>query len=253
LSEVEVSHLVTGTDSGPAVILSNSLGTTMEMWEGQLEELESRFRVIRYDHRGHGRSSVPPGPYSLADLGGDVVALMDRIGIERAHVVGVSMGGMVGMWLGVHAPDRIISLSLLCTHAREGQGDMWQDRARLVREQGSEVVAESTMERWFTPGFRRNRPDLVLRFHDMVAGTPDEGYAACCEAIGGMELMSRLGDVVAPTLVVSGAEDQGAPPAAGREVADAIAGARFELVPAAHMAVVERPDLVNGLLIEHLG
>jgi 3-oxoadipate enol-lactonase len=235
-----------------ALVLSNSLGTTQEMWDAQAQALAGDFDIIRYDHRGHGSSPVPPGPYSLADLGGDVLALLDERGIERTSFCGLSLGGMVGMWLAEHAPERIDRLVLCCT-ATHMEAGIWAERIASAREAGSvEPLADATMERWFTPRFRAERPDVVARFRAMVAGTPVEGYVACAQAIVGMAIEHGLGSITAPTLIVAGAHDPSTPPEQGEAIAQAIPGARLVVVDAAHMANVEQADRVTGLIREHL-
>jgi 3-oxoadipate enol-lactonase len=234
------------------LVLSNSIGTTRTMWDAQAEALAGDVDIVRYDHRGHGSSPVPPGPYSLADLGGDVLALLDERGIERMHFCGLSLGGMVGMWLAEHAPERIDRLVLCCTAARMDAG-IWAERIATARSAGSvEPLADASMERWFTPRFRAERPAVVARFRAMVASTPAEGYVACAQAIVGMAIEDRLASIAAPTLVVAGAHDPSTPPEQGKAIAHAIPGARFEIVDAAHMANVEQEDRVTALVREHL-
>jgi len=234
-----------------ALVLSNSIGTTQAMWDAQAEALAGEFDIVRYDHRGHGSAPVPPGPYSLADLGGDVLELLDERGIERAHFCGLSLGGMVGMWLAEHAPERIDRLVLCCTAPRM-DADIWAERIATIRESGSvEPTADAAMERWFTPRFRAERPGVVARFRAMVASTPAEGYVACAQAIVGMTIEDGLGSISAPTLVVAGAHDPSTPPEQGEAIARAIPGARFEIVDAAHMANIEREDRVTALMGEH--
>jgi 3-oxoadipate enol-lactonase len=252
-SPVAVHHLVEGPTDAPALVLLNSLGSTLAMWEPQIDELASRFRVVRLDLRGHGGSPVPPGPYALADLGGDVVALLDRLGIPRAHLCGVSLGGMVAMWLGIHAPERVDRLVLCCTSARLGPPEGWAQRAALVRAEGTAAVADAVVARWLTPGYAALRPALQRRLRAMIAATPAEGYAACCEAIEHMELEDDLGRIVAPTQVIAGADDPATPPDHGARIAARVPGARMAVVPdSAHLANLQQPDEVNGLILRHL-
>jgi 3-oxoadipate enol-lactonase len=243
--------------AGPAdaatLVMGGSLGTSLAMWDGQLA-LAERFRLVRHDHRGHGRSPVPPAPYEIADMGGDVLALLDALGIERASYCGLSIGGMVGMWLGANAPERIERLVLICTSAHLPPASGWADRAAAVREAGTvEAVADAVVERWLTPGYAEKRPELVAELRAMLVATDAEGYAASCGAIERMDLRDGLAHIAAPTLVISGANDAAAPPEHQRLIADAIPGARLETVePAAHLAAVERPAVVNELIAAHL-
>jgi 3-oxoadipate enol-lactonase len=254
MSAVELAIERYGQEGAPPLILGGSLGTPHEMWEPQRAALAERFDVIAYDTRGHGRSPVPPGPYSIAELGQDVAALMDGLGLERASFCGLSIGGMVGQWLAVNAPERIDRLILICTTARVTTGEVYRERARAVREAGSaEVVADAVIERWFTPGFAHAHADVVVRHRAMIAATPAEGYAACAEAVAGHDERAGLRDVRTPTLVMAGAQDAAIAPEQARALADTIPGARFELLdPAAHLASVERIEAVTGLIIDHL-
>lgn len=254
MSSVEVPYRIDGRADGPTLVLSNSLGSTMAMWDPQIEPLGKDFRLVRYDHRGHGSAPVPPGPYEIEDLGRDVLALMDRLGIDRAHVAGLSLGGMVGMWLAVNAPERIDRLVLLCTSAMLAEEHDWPDRERRVREGGTGAVADAVVGRWFTPGFAQRNPERFARMHAMMAGTPREGYAACCGAIGRMDQLPDLGRITAPTLVIAGADDPATPPPHAERIAAGIPGARLEVLDgAAHLANVERPETVTALMREHLG
>jgi 3-oxoadipate enol-lactonase len=234
---------------GPTVLMGSSLGTTLHMWDGQLP-LAERFRLIRYDHRGHGGSPAPPGPYEIADLAGDVLEL----GIERAHHVGLSIGGMIGMWIAANAPERIDRLVLICTSAQLGPPSMWQERASKVLEAGStEPVADPVVDRWLTRGFAAEHPDAHAKLRAMLTSADPAGYAACCGAIERMDLRADLGRITAPTLVVSGADDLATPVEHQRLIAEAIPGARHEILsPAAHIAAVEQAGAVNRLIEEHL-
>jgi len=242
-----IHHEVTG--DGPSVLLGGSLGATLEMWDAQLP-LAERFRLVRYDHRGHGRSPAPRGPYEIADLAGDVLALAEG----RAHYVGLSIGAMVGMWLAANAPDRIDRLVLICTSARMGPPSIWQERAATVLAAGStEPIADAVVDRWLTPAFAAAHPEQRVRLRAMLTAADPQGYAACCGAIERMDLHPVLPRITAATLVISGAEDLATPVEHQRLIAQAIPGARHEIVPsAAHVAAVEQPDAINRLIEEHL-
>ena len=251
MTAVEVQHVEAGPSDAPVVVLIGSLGSTHAMWDPQVPVLSQRFRVVRYDARGHGRSPVPPGPYALDDLVDDVVALLDRLGVARAHVVGLSLGGMTAMRLAVREPARVDRLALLCTSALLGPLSGWTERAAAVRAGGSGAVADAVVERWLTPAGRL--PDRVAWLRAMIAATPAEGYAACCEAIGAMDLRADLVDIAAPTLVIAGADDPSTPPEHLEAIVAAIPGARLQvLAGAAHLANIEQAAAVNAALLAHL-
>jgi 3-oxoadipate enol-lactonase len=222
------------------------------MWDPQVPALAERFRVVTYDTRGHGTSPAPPGPYTVDDLVDDLVALLDELGAERASVVGLSLGGMVGLRLAAREPARVHRLAVLCTSAKtEPQGFL--DRAAAVRAGGTAPLASTVVGRWLTPAYAAAHPDLVARLEAMVAGADDAGYAACCEVVAGIDLRSDLGRIAAPTLVISGAEDQALPPEHQRAIADGVPGAELVSVsPAAHLANLEQPLQITGLLLGHL-
>lgn len=251
---VPLHHAVAGPPGAPVVVLGGSLGSTLAMWDPQVPGLAERFRLVRYDHRGHGGSPVPPGPYTVADLGADVLALLDRLGVERAHLVGLSLGGMVATWLAAHAPERVDRAALLCTSALLGPARLWADRAAAVRAaEDTGAVADAVVARWFTPAYAAREPDRVAAARAMIAATPPDGYAACCGAIERMDLTGDLSAVTAPTLVVAGAEDLAAPVPHAERLVAGIRGARLAVVPdAAHLANLEQPAAVTTLLLDHL-
>ncbi|MYR06555.1 3-oxoadipate enol-lactonase [Gordonia sp. SID5947] len=253
MSAVEVEAVVSGRADGPVVVLSNSLGSTYRMWDAQLSAFEERFRVVRYNTRGHGASPVPQGPYTIDDLADDVIGLLDRLDVERAHVVGLSLGGMTAMRIAIRNPERLNSLGLLCTGAQLTPSSAWTDRAATVRAQGSAAVAEAVVQRWFTPAYLSGNPDS-RRYHEaMVADTSAEGYASCCEAIAVMDQRSELASISAPTLAIAGADDPASPPAKLEEIADRVQNGRLLVVPqSAHLANAEQPEIITPALIEHL-
>jgi 3-oxoadipate enol-lactonase len=254
VASVALHHQAAGPDGAHVVMMGGSLGATLELWDAQEGPLGERLRVVRFDHRGHGGSPVPPGPYSIAGLGGDVLALMDTLGAERASYCGLSMGGMVGMWLAAHAPERLERLVLICTAAHLPPPEAWAERAAAVLAAGTvEVVADGVLARWLTPEFAREHPEVVAWLRSMLVATPPEGYAGCCRAIERMDLRGDLPRIQLPTLVVAAAQDTSTPPEHGEAIAAAIPGARFELVsPSAHIAAVERADEVTALIRDHL-
>jgi 3-oxoadipate enol-lactonase len=244
-------HVVTGPADAPPLVLSNSLGTTLAMWDPQADTLAEHFRLIRYDTRGHGGSDIPPGPYSIEDAGQDVIDLLDHLGVERAHVAGVSLGGMTTLWLGSHAPDRVAKLIPICTAAQLGPPQNWAERAKLVRAQGTQAIVDATMERWFTESYRAANSLEALRA--MFISISDEGYANCCSIIERMDLRPGLAQITAPTLVIAGADDPATPPEHAEAIVAAIPGARLEVLdPGAHLINVERPEAVTRLMLEHL-
>jgi 3-oxoadipate enol-lactonase len=247
-----------GPAGAPVLVLGNSLGTSRACWQPQVPVLARHFRVLRYEHRGHGApdsglSPAPPGPYSVAALGGDVLALLDAHGVQRALYCGVSLGGMVGMWLASHAPERIIALGLSCTSAYLPPAAGWTERAATVRAAGTGSIAEQVVSRWFTPAYRDAEPRVPAAFVAGLAATADAGYAGCCEAIAAMDLRPALGSITASTLVIAGADDPATPPWHGAAIATGIAGSRLRVVRrAAHLANVSAAGEVTALLLPHL-
>jgi 3-oxoadipate enol-lactonase len=250
---VALAYRQDGPDGAPPLVLGSSLGLTTWLWEPQLPGLAARFRVVRYDHPGHGDSPPPDGPVTLEALGAGVVALLDRLGIGRCHYAGVSIGGMVGMWLAANAPDRVDRLAVCCCSPHLPPPELWTDRAAAVRAGGMAAVSQAVAARWFTPAFRARHPETVAETVAVLERADPEAYAACCELLAAMDLRPALGKISAPTLVIAGAEDPAAPPDAhARVIADAVAGARLEVLPdAAHLANLEQPAAVTNLLLDH--
>jgi 3-oxoadipate enol-lactonase len=251
---VELAHTLNGPPGAPVVVLSNSLGTSMEMWAAQVPALSTRLQVLRYDQRGHGGSPAPAGPYDFATLGRDLIDLLDHYGIDRASICGVSMGGMTAMWVAAHEAERVDRIALCFTSAYLPPAEMWEERAATARAYGMESLIEPAIGRWFTPEFAASgSPQVLARTRANLAAVKPEGYASCCEAIAGMDLREDIGDIRAPTLVVSASEDPATPPDHGRLIADTIPGARFELVEGArHLACLERPEDVTPLILDFL-
>lgn len=242
-----------GPAGAPVLVLGPSLGTAAAMWEPQVATFARHFRVLRYDHRGHGRSTVPDGDYDLEAMGGDVLALLDsaEVAAERVCYAGVSLGGMVGMWLAINAPERIERLVLVCTSAHLPPAESWQERAATVRAQGMAAVADTVLGRWFTGPYAAAHPDIIASYRELLLGTSPDGYAGCCAAIAGMDLRADLERIGAPTLVISGTADTSIPPEHGYLIASSVPGAQFALVDAAHIASVEKADEVTDLLVTH--
>jgi 3-oxoadipate enol-lactonase len=251
----EVSHELLGPDGAPVVVLSCSLGTDRTMWDPQLPALAERYRVLRYDLRGHGVSPAPASPYAISDLGQDLLALLDRLEIERAALCGASIGAMTSIWVAARAPERVRRMVLCCTSARFGPeaSRTYRGRAELVLEQGVEPVADGALERWFTPAFRQAQPELMARIRQGLTSTSSQGYAGCCAALAALDLRGDLGSVDAPTLVIAAAQDPATPSDHGRLIADGIPDARFELIDgAAHLASIEKAEQVTPLIREFI-
>jgi 3-oxoadipate enol-lactonase len=251
MTAVDVSYTVEGAADAPVVVLANSLGATRSMWDPQVPLLAERYRVVTYDARGHGESPAPAGPYTLDDLVDDLIALLDEVGAQRAHVAGLSLGGMTAMRLAAREPARVDRLALLCTSANPDP-QVFLDRAAAARSGGTAPLAPTVVGRWLTPGYAAAHPELVARLEAMVAGADDEGYAACCEVVAGLDLREDLARITAPTLVVSGLEDPALPPEHQQLIADGITGARLVTVsPGAHLPNLEQPLQVAGALLGH--
>jgi 3-oxoadipate enol-lactonase len=246
-------HRLDGPEDAPTVILSGSLGTELSMWDPVAGPLSERIRTLRYDLRGHGQSGVPPGPYAMSDLGEDLLALMDELAIERAALCGLSIGGMIHMWIAANAPERVERLLLCCTSAYLGPEAGYGARAAAVRKDGIEPLADAVLARWFTPGFAGENPQVVQEMRAALCATPREGYAGCCEAIDGMDLRGALGAIRAPTLVLAGEVDPATPPAHGQAIAQSVPDAELTILPdAAHLAPVEHPEDVTALILDFL-
>jgi 3-oxoadipate enol-lactonase len=250
--DLRLRYQIEGAEYAPWLVMSNSLGTRLEMWEPQMPALVEHFRVLRYDTRGHGESSVPAGLYTIPQLGGDVIALMDHLGIDRAHFCGLSMGGMIGMWLGAEQPDWIDRLVLANTAARIGTPELWNARIDKVDREGMTPIAPAVIDRWFTPGFRERAPVAVDVVRQMLLDTPAAGYTASCAAVRDMDQRSRLVAINAPTLVIAGTRDLATPPQDSELVADRVAGARYVELDAAHLSNWEMADVFTEQLVGFL-
>jgi 3-oxoadipate enol-lactonase len=250
---MSLHHRFDGPDDAPVLVMGSSLGTTGAMWDAQVPAFSERFRVLRFDTRGHGGSPVPDGPYTMDELGADVLELLERLGIERASFCGLSIGGMIGMWCASEAPGRIERLVLCCTVPHFPPPELWDERADAVRAHGIEPMVEPALERWLPSDLRRSQPETEEHLRAMIASTPPEGYAGCCEAIRDMDLRPRLASIEAPTLVVAASDDPSTPKEKVRPIADAVAGARYvEIEGAAHIANVAQPDAFDAAVLEFL-
>ena len=242
-----------GPSDAPVLVLGPSLGTDLGMFDAQIEDLAQQHRIIRYDLRGHGRSPVVPGPFTVADLAQDVVDLLDDRAIDRFCYAGVSLGGAIGLQLAVSVPDRVERLIVMASAAQFPDPPSWKARADRVRAEGTEFLIPSRIGAWVTPGFAESDPEETERLLAMLRRTSREGYAACCETITDFDVRDRLPGITAPTLVIAGADDPATSPDVVRGIADGIPGARFVVVPqASHLVSAEQPDAVTAEIRQFL-
>jgi 3-oxoadipate enol-lactonase len=250
---IRIYYELSGPADAPVVMLSNSLGTRLEMWDPQMPALAGRYRVLRYDSRGHGRSDAPPGPYSMAMLADDARALLDALGIAHVHFCGLSKGGMVGQWLGTHHGDRLSSLVLCATASRLGPAELWDQRIEQSAKEGMAALVDGVTERWFTAGYRATQRPEVEQVRAMILATSPQGYGACCAAIRDMDQSEAIRAIRTPTLVVAGADDPATTIDVMRDLHERIPGARFvEIAQAAHLLNIEQADRFNRTLTSFL-
>ena len=250
--DARIHYVLEGKSGAPALLFSNSLGANYSMWDVQAREFHKKFRVLRYDVRGHGQSAATPGPYTIEQLSRDVVALLDSLDLDRIDFCGLSMGGMVGMWLGLHAPERLNRLTLCNTGATIGTAEAWNARIDAVGKNGMKSIAPAVIERWFTPDFRKKSPAVISKTQQMIEGANAEGYASCCAAIRDFDCREQLGGIQKPTLVIAGAHDPATPPADGRFIAKQIPGARYVELSSAHLSNIEAQEMFNKELATFL-
>jgi 3-oxoadipate enol-lactonase len=239
--ELRTYYELTGVN-GPVLVFSNSLGTNLSMWDPQMAEMNRHFRILRYDTRGQGQSSATAGEYTLDQLGRDVLHLLDALGLDRVHFCGLSMGGMIGMWLGIHAPDRLHRLVLCNTAARIGTAESWNARIEAVRKGGMKAVAAAVIGRWFTSEFREAFPHRVAAAQEMLEKAPPQGYTGCGAAIRDMDQREVVANIAAPTLVIYGGKDPVTAPSDAHFLAEKIVGSAELELNAAHLSNVEQPD-----------
>jgi len=252
LADVRLHFRIDGDDGAPPLMLSNSLGTTLDMWEPQMSALAGRFRVIRYDSRGHGRSQTTPGPYSIDQLARDAVGLLDHLAIDRAHFCGLSMGGMVGLWLGIHAPDRLDRLVVANTAAKIGTSEMWNARIDAVRKGGMAAIVSAVLARFFSPQLLEQPTPMILRIREAFEQTSPDGYIACCAAVRDMDQRYSLARIHVPTLVITGSDDMATPPAEGRLIAESVHRGRYVELPATHLSNVQSAPGFTQALVQFL-
>ncbi|WP_180083901.1 3-oxoadipate enol-lactonase [Acinetobacter sp. YH12157] len=243
--DAEINYQTFGDATKPALVFSNSLGTNFKMWQPQIDHFQQDFFVICYDTRGHGASSAPQGPYTLDQLGQDVVNLLDHLNIEKAAFCGISMGGLTGQWLAINKPERFSHVVVCNTAAKIGQEQAWQDRAALVREQGLTPIASTAAGRWFTePFIQSNAATVTTLSNDLGAGSP-EGYASCCEALAKADVSEQLKDIQVPVLIVAGQQDPVTTVADGEFMQQRIANAELFEINASHISNIEQPEAFN--------
>lgn len=243
----EIYYEIAGTEGKPWLTFSNSLGTNLHMWDDQMSTFESDYRILRYDSRGHGKSGAPAGAYSIEILGGDAIALLDALAIERTFWCGLSKGGMVGMWLGTNHSSRFEKMAYCNTSPYMPGADMWAARAKTAREDGMATLEATIVDRWFTPAFQASSPERVDIVRKQILSTPGGGYAGCCDAIGAMDQRETIKSIDLPVLVVAGADDPATPPEHGKLIADSIAGAGLVILEkAAHLSNIEQTERFNA-------
>jgi 3-oxoadipate enol-lactonase len=248
----QINVEVSGPENAPALMLSNSLGTNLHMWDDQADAFSKHFRLIRYDRRGHGKSAAPKGPYSMEMLGRDVLGILDALNIKKTNWCGLSMGGMVGQWLGANAPDRVDKMVYSNTSSYYPDKTPWQDRIKQVREKGLGSLVDGNMQRWFTDDFRAKAPETLTRMKSIFVTSNVDGYIGCCEAIRDMDFRNTNPTVKAPVLVIVGSKDPATPPVAGEAIQKAIPGAKLASLDAAHISNMEQPKLYTETVLNFL-
>jgi 3-oxoadipate enol-lactonase / 4-carboxymuconolactone decarboxylase len=253
----QVRYDLTGPDDAPVLVLLGSLGTNMHVWDAQMNTFASWFRVLRVEHPGHGGGKAPPGPYSIEGLGERVLGLLDSLSEElradRASFGGLSLGGLVAMWLAAEHPERVDKLAVCCGAPRFSPPEMWVERAATVRAEGIAPLVEAALARWFTPAFAIEQPEVVDRYRSMLMAVDPEGYASCCDALATGDVTSQLGRIQAPALVLGGAGDPVVPPESAAATMKTVPGAALSILAgAAHLANVEQPEAFNAVVLAHL-
>jgi 3-oxoadipate enol-lactonase len=245
---IRLNVVIDGPDNGEALLLLHSLGCDLSMWDEQAKALAGKFRLIRFDARGHGRSASPPGDYTIDDLGHDALAVLDQAGVDRAHLCGISMGGVTAQWLAITAPTRVRSLTLANTAARIGTVESWQTRRDTVLDRGMNAIADAVIGRFFSEAFRAASPTVVSGFYATLEHTNPQGYAGCCAALRDADLRGDLRRIAAAARVIGGNKDVSTPLADAEALAQGIAGARLSVLDAAHLSNIEQPARFTALL-----
>ncbi|APC15573.1 3-oxoadipate enol-lactonase [Pseudomonas frederiksbergensis] len=255
LADGELNYQLDGPEHAPVLVLSNSLGTNLHMWDVQIPAFTEHFRVLRFDTRGHGRSLVTPGPYSIEQLGRDVLALLDALRIERAHFCGLSMGGLIGQWLGINAAERLRTLVVCNTAAKIGDPSGWNPRIETVLRDGPAAMValrDASIARWFTPDFADANPAVAKQITDMLAATSPQGYAANCAAVRDADFREQLASITVPTLVIAGTEDAVTPPSGGHFIQEQVRGAEYAEFVAAHLSNVQAGSAFSERVLDFL-
>ena len=250
---IETNYVIEG--EGPWLTMSHSLACNLSMWDEQAKLLAGKFKVLRYDTRGHGGSSAPPGPYTLDQLADDAKALFEGLGIKRTHWVGLSMGGMIGETFALKYPGFFQSMVLADTTSRRppNAAEMWGERVKLAQEKGMDALVDSTLARWFTEPYRQARKDVMERIGADIRNTPVPGFVGCCQAIAKVDVLDRLKEIDCPALVIVGDEDHGTPPEMARQIHANLRGSKLVVIPsAAHLSNVEQPQAFNDALVSFL-
>lgn len=249
----DIACRIDGPAAAPAVLLVHGILTDHRAWNDVADRLSSTFRVVRYDLRGHGASSAPPAPYTLEQLADDVAGLLDVLRLDRVHLAGSSLGGMIGQQVGIRHGRRLLSLTLANTAAVQGAPAAWDERAATARANGVAALADGTLQRWFTPGFAQRAPHEIARMKAILGEISVEGFVGCANAVRDLSQLQLLAKIDVPTLVIAGAEDKATPPEQARQIADAIPGARLVTLPAAHQAAIELPQAFCDAWLSFVG
>ncbi len=252
---IQMNYELSGKEGGQTVVLSHSLGCNLAMWEPQMTSLEAHFQVLRYDTRGHGGTEAPSGAYSLEQLGADAIGLLDALGINVVHWVGLSMGGMIGQCMALNYPERVGCLALCDTAAvvAEEAQPIWQERIDTAFQKGMEALVQATLERWFTPPYLDASPPEVQMIRRQFLATPVAGFVGCCEAIRNLDYLERLSGIKIPTLIMVGEDDPGTPVAASEAMHARIPNSRLVVLPsAAHLSNIEQGKAFNNELVAFL-
>lgn len=255
LAEGELHYRFDGPEDGPVLVLSNSLGTDLHMWDAQIAAFSEHFRVLRFDTRGHGQSLVTPGPYRIEQLGRDVLALLDALHIDKAHFCGLSMGGLIGQWLGINAADRLNKLVVCNTAAKIGDPSVWDPRIETVLRDGPAAMValrDASIARWFTADFAEANPEVAMQITDMLAATSPEGYAANCAAVRDADFRDQLSSIKVPLLVIAGSEDAVTPPSGGHFIQQHVQGAEYAEFYAAHLSNVQAGEAFSERVVAFL-